>query len=588
MKTCVEAREAKKWSVAIVAFLMMAGCASTPSQPIENEASESSTVSSMTDVEMEQIEQPTLPLSAELVYYVLTAEVAGQRGQIGVAADLYNKAAEIVESPRLAGRATQVANFTRNQERINKALKRWIEVDPSDADVYIMQAPFLMLENDFDGLVTSINKATALSPESTGTYLNQVADNLIELVQADQAIDVLTKLTAYQIKSPEAYFALARVAAYFKQYELAYEHISDVVAAQPDKEDVAILYANILQDMGKGEQALEFIAPKAKQTEATIELRFAYAKLLGENRKIEQARTVFESISLEQPNNEEALFALGLLALEERDGEAAKNYFSRLVNMGDPGKQAAYFMGLAEEQNNNLDSALIWFASVPADSQRFHAAQTRYINLLADNGEIDKARLHLKLLRKENPDRAKQFYSFEATFLRDRGELEAAFDLYKEALQAYPNDFELLYGRAMTADALDRIDVLEQDLRTILEADPNNASALNALGYTLADKTDRYQEALELIQKALVISPNDAFYLDSLGWVYYRMGKLEAAADYLKQAIAVKADPEFIAHLGEVMWHQNKQEAATSLWKKALEAHPDNKLLNDTINRFLK
>lgn len=565
--------------------MLLGACVSSPSQSVAAEQ-----VKEIEQVKVEQSEPEVkpLPLNSELVYYVLMAEIAGQRGEIGLAADLYSKAAETVESPALAGRSTQVANFTRNQERINRALDRWIDVDPSDADVYIMQTPFLMLKNDFDGVVKAVDTALGLAPERARHYLTQVADNLSELAQPEQALDVIKQLKAYQANHPEALFVYARLAAFFKQNEAALAHVKHVLEQQAEREDALILNAELLQNTGRGMDALALLKPYANKDSASLELRFAYAKLLGENGKIEQARVVFEQISLEQPDNEEALFALGLLALEDRDGALAKNYFSKLMQMGDPGKQASYFMALSEELNKNIEAALVWYASVPAESPRFQAAQTKYINLLADNGQLDKARLHLTLLRKENPDRAKQYFAFEATFLRDRGQYQRAYDVYTEALTAYPNDIELLYGRAMTAEPLGQIDALEQDLNKILETEPNNASALNALGYTLADKTDRYSEALALIQKALVISPNDPFYLDSLGWVYYRMGKLEAAALYLKQAIAIQDDPEFVAHLGEVLWQQNKHEQAKQLWQKALEQAPDNVLLKETMGRFIQ
>lgn len=576
-----------KWGVLLSVVMALVACVSSPTQPATEQLMEDQHV----EVEQSQPEQnepevEPLPLNAELVYYVLMAEIAGQRGEIGVAADLYDRAAESIDSPLLAGRSTQVANFTRNQERITRALNRWIEVDPNDADVYIMQAPFLMLQNDYQAVVTSVDKALALAPERAREYLTQVGDNLSELTEAGTALDTIKQLNAYQANNPEALFVYAQMAEFFKQNEDALTHVEQVLKQQPEREDAIILKAELLQKVGQASDALSLLKPIANKDAASIELRFAYAKLLGENGKIKQARDVFEQISLERPDNQEALFALGLLALEDKDGELAKNYFSKLVQMGDPGKQASYFMGLSEEMNQDIEAALVWYASVPVESPRFQAAQTKYINLLADNGQLEKARLHLKLLRNENPDRAKQFYAFEATFLRDRGDYQSAYDLYTEALTAYPNDMELLYGRAMTAEPLGKIDVLEQDLNKILAVEPKNASALNALGYTLADKTDRYSEALDLIQKALLISPNDPFYLDSLGWVYYRMGKLEAASLYLKQAIAIQADPEFMAHLGEVLWHQNKQEEAKQIWQEALEQSPDNKLLKDTMERF--
>jgi len=138
----------------------------------------------------------------------------------------------------------------------------------------------------------------------------------------------------------------------------------------------------------------------------------------------------------------------------------------------------------------------------------------------------------------------------------------------------------------MTAESLHRLSVLEDDLRQILTLNPNNDVVLNALGYTLTDRTDRHQEALELIEKAISIKPDDPFYLDSLGWVYYRLGNLDAAVRYLKQAVEIQADVEFIAHLGEVLWQQGRQKEAKQVWQQGLQLTRDNDLLNETMQRF--
>jgi tetratricopeptide (TPR) repeat protein len=245
-------------------------------------------------------------------------------------------------------------------------------------------------------------------------------------------------------------------------------------------------------------------------------------------------------------------------------------------------------MGLAEELNGNIDAALVWYASVPAQSHRFDAAQTQYINLLADRGQIDKAREHLKLMRHEQPQRALQYYLFEAGFLREQGLSQAAFDLLTEALEQYPQNNEALYSRAMVAESLDKLDVLEADLRMILAKEPDNAQALNALGYTLTDRTNRHQEALQLINRALELQPGDPFYLDSLGWVYYRLGDLEKAEKYLREAMQIQPDVEFISHLGEVLWEQGKKDEAMQIWQQGIKQDADNKLLRETMRRYGK
>ncbi|OUR65611.1 hypothetical protein A9Q79_01060 [Methylophaga sp. 42_25_T18] len=573
-----------------VMALSLASCAITPAQETETaivEEPKEIVTTEPIEQAVEEEEPEDLPLTAELVYYILTAEIAGQRGEMGVAVDLYHKASTEIESPALAGRSAQVAVFTRDQQRISRALERWAEVDPEDADVYVMQAPLLMIQGDYAAAVKAVDAALELaSPEDARNFLARIAEQLTELVNAEQALNIFQQLKQYQANDTDVIFAYAKLAAFYKHYADGLKAVDVVLEQQPKREEALVLKAEILQRTGKGDVALAMLAKAVKADDVSDDLRFSYAKSLGENGKTKQSRQVFEQLHEANPNSDEVLFALGLLALEEKDGATAKKFFSQLVKQGDRGKQAAYFMGLAEEVNEQIEQALIWFASVPADSSRYQSAQRRYINLLAERGEVDKARNHLKLLRKENPDNAVQYFMFEASFLREQDQDQAAFDLYTDALVQYPGEVELLYGRAMVAEPLNRLSVLEQDLRVILKKDPDNTQALNALGYTLTDRTDRHDEALILIKKAVELKPNDPFYLDSLGWVYYRLGNLPVAERYLRQAADVQPDAEFLAHLGEVLWQLGKREEAKQMWQKGLQQTKDNQLLLKTMRRF--
>jgi tetratricopeptide (TPR) repeat protein len=571
----------------VVMPMLLLACASSPSQPL--------TKKDNLALETKQQEAPKpkatepeqyLPLTPELMYYVLSAEVAGQRGQVGIAVDLYHRAAEMVDSPNLASRSAQVATLSRDQQRINRALERWVEVDPKDADVYIMQAPFLMLKNDYVGAVNAIDKALALEPDKKQQYLIRVSENLAEVAKQDEALATLKKLSLYQQNDPAARFAYARMAFFYKHYDETLTELEPLLKADPDNEDYLVLKADTLQRLGRSEEALKLIAKAARRDGASQDLRFTYGKLLGENGQTGKAREVFEEIQLDNPDNRDVLFALGLLALEDKDGKLAKSYFTELLKLGDPSAQAPYFMGLAEEMNGNIDAALVWFASVPKQSGRFDIAQSNYISLLVERGDLSKAREHLAQLRKEMPQQALQYYLFEASLLREQDQSQKAFDLLTAAMKQYPQSEDLRYSRAMIAESLDRLDVLEADLRWILDKDPDNAQALNALGYTLTDRTNRHQEALSMITRALELKPGDPFYLDSLGWVYYRLGDLEKAEKYLREALTVQPDVEFIAHLGEVLWERGKKQEAKQIWQQGLEQDADNRLLLETMRRY--
>lgn len=566
-------------------FLLMA-CTAVPAQQATKTDQQKQSEKAQLQDEAAQTPEQFLPLTPEIVYYVLTAEIAGQRGDIGLATDLYFQAAESVDSPALANRAARVATFTRDQSRIARSIERWQEVAPNDVDVMLMRIPFLLNAEKYDEVVALMDKALALEPEKKPVYLAGYAEQLSQQVPAVDALLMMQQLKLYIANDADARFAYAQLATFYRQYNPALAEIDRLLSEQPDYQPYLILKAEILQRKGELDEAVTLLEKAATQKDANAEIRFFYGKLLGEKGESEKARAIFERLYEENPDNNEVVFALGLLALERGEGEAAKAYFTDLVKQGDPGQQAHYFLGLAEELNDNQDAALLWFASVPTDSPRFESAQGRYIAILADQGDVQKAREHLQMLRQQRPDRAVDFYLFEGSFLQDQQLNTAAMDLYNEAIEKHPQASDLRYARAMLAESMDDLALLEQDLRAILQQDPENSTALNALGYTLTDRTDRHDEALVLIERALALKPGDPFYLDSLGWVYYRLGDLDSAERYLRQAHSVQSDAEFGAHLGEVLWLQGKKREAKAVWQEALENSEDNKVLQETLKRF--
>jgi tetratricopeptide (TPR) repeat protein len=586
-----------KWSGLLILPTLIVGCASSPSQPTDVDptitvdthetlqASEVEPVTSETS-NIDEEETAYLSFTPELMYYILTAEVAGQRGDLATAIEAYHRAADLIDSVKLAGRSAQLAMLSRDGDIISKALARWKEVDPNELNVYVLHVPFLVAKGQITEAVEAIDTALRLSPEDKLETMVHVSESLAEVTNPDTALSVVEQLDAYQQADPIVLLTYARMAFFFHRYETTLATLEPLLTRDEDNEDYIVLKSDALQRLGRGEEAIELIKPYAKSKKASDNLRFTYAKLLGEAGQFEEAKQLFEQIYADNPDNRDVLYALGLLALEEKDGNAAKNYFRTLLKVGDPTHQATYFMGVAEELNGNIEAAMIWYVSVPMQSGRFDMAQTRYIELLVEQGKMDKAREHLATLREQRPNRAMQYALYEASLLHEHGQSQAAYDYLTQLVESSPENEEVRYHRAMVAESLDKLDVLESDLRWILDKDPNNAQALNALGYTLTDRTDRHQEALVMIQKALEIKPGDPFYLDSLGWVYYRLGELDKAERYLREAIAAQPDVEFIAHLGEVLWEKGQHDEAKKVWQQGLQHAPENPLLKETMSRY--
>jgi tetratricopeptide (TPR) repeat protein len=246
----------------------------------------------------------------------------------------------------------------------------------------------------------------------------------------------------------------------------------------------------------------------------------------------------------------------------------------------------AYFeLGRVEEQRGDYAKAREWYERVK-DEERYLTAQMRMGVVLAKSGDIAAAGQHFDTLRRNNPQNGITLYLAEAEALREAERYQEAFDSLDRALVVHPDDKDLRYARALAAEKIDRLDVLEQDLRAILAADPKNGQALNALGYTLADRTDRYQEALGYIEQALAQLPDDASVLDSMGWVQYRLNNRDKALEYLRRAYRANPDAEIAAHLSEVLWVNGQREEAKKIWKEALARDPNSVHLRKLRERF--
>jgi tetratricopeptide (TPR) repeat protein len=312
-------------------------------------------------------------------------------------------------------------------------------------------------------------------------------------------------------------------------------------------------------------------------------LRMLYGQFLVEEEEFSSARAVFERLLSNRPKEPDVLFAVGILSLQLDDMDGARIYFARLFETGERRDEAAFYLGQVEERAENAEAALDWYGKV--DGANAVDAQIRIALLRAKAGEVQRARETLKRLRDQGPANAVLIYLVEAEILESVGRAEEAMAVFGTALQEFPDDETLLYARALSAVKVDDIHTAEQDLRRIIELDPEHADALNALGYTLADRTDRYEEAKGYIEKAYALKPDEPAILDSMGWVYYRLGKYEIALDYLTRALDLMSDGEIAAHLGEVLWAMNRRAEAFEVWDAAIKEHPDHDYLKEVVSR---
>ncbi|MDH5535737.1 MAG: tetratricopeptide repeat protein, partial [Betaproteobacteria bacterium] len=315
--------------------------------------------------------------------------------------------------------------------------------------------------------------------------------------------------------------------------------------------------------------------------------RLNYARLLVTEKKFPEARTQFELLLASHPQNADVTMAVALLAMQANDYDAAEAQLKRALELKykDPDAVRLY-LGQVSEERKRYDQALEWYSTVGRGEQYINA-QSRYAGVLAKQGRLPDARQHLQQVSAKDNQQRVQLTQAEAQLLREASAYQDAFDVLGRALEKLPNAPDLLYDHAMAAEKVNRVDVLETNLRQLIKIRPDHAHAYNALGYTLADRNERLAEARELIETALKLSPDDPFILDSMGWVLFRLGQKQEAITYLKRAFGQRPDPEIAAHLGEVLWMYGERDEARKIWNDVLKEHPKNEVLRKTIDRFV-
>ncbi|MDX1528334.1 MAG: tetratricopeptide repeat protein, partial [Gammaproteobacteria bacterium] len=458
------------------------------------------------------------------------------------------------------------------------------EVSPNNLDARRVYGALLMRAGHIDQAVAELNHIVA-PPNDTADRFALIGDMLARERDQEAAAQVMERIAQLHPQNVNATFTLAQLLGRGGSFDRSLQLLDQLLRAEPGDERALIYQARILQREGRTTEALAAMSRYLQYQPDSSDVRMTYARLLVDAKRYEDARQQFEMLSKTNPEDGDVAYALGLLLLQTNRYDEAAVQFERLVALNEREDAAHFYLGQIAESKNDPVAALGAYSRVDRGDHYLNA-QIRIGVILADQGELRKARAQLHGIHVNNQQEAVRVFRSEADILARADRLHDALGVYNSALEEYPENSDLLYARAMLAEKLDMIDVVEQDLRAILSREPNNADALNALGYTLADRTERYDEALELIKQAYELRPDDHYIVDSMGWIMYRLGRYEEALKYLRRALELNNDPEVAAHLGEVLWVMGDKAAAREIWNSALESTPDDKRLLDVIKRF--
>ena len=575
-------------------LLALAACAQQPTQPPGDSPSQPAQPAASAPpaakprvVVRPAVQTPVLPaqaMSQSVLFKLLLAEIALQRGQNNVAVQSFLDLAKETKDPRIAQRATEVALNTRFFGPALETAGIWLVADPESQQARQILAALLVNQARLPDAQPHLEKWLAADKSQVGSGFMQLNTILARHPDKPAVLQLTQNLAKPYPGLPEAHYSVAQAAWAAGQTTLALAEIREALKLRADWEPAALFQGQVLQRTSNAD-ALAYFRAYLKSYPRAMDVRLSYARLLVTDKKYGEARGEFQTLLKEFPNNPDVTMAVALLSLQLNDFDAAETQLQHALETDYKDPDAVrFYLGQVNEERKRPDDALRWYSSVN-DGEQYVPARARYAGILAKQGKLGDARKYLQDAGRTGAERV-QFTQAEAQLLRDASDYRAAFDLLGQAVAKNPNSAELLYDQAMAAEKVDRIDVLESNLRKVIQLKPDYAHAYNALGYTLADRNTRLNEAYTLVEQALKLAPEDPFIMDSMGWVLFRMNQNEAAITFLRRAFEIRPDAEIAAHLGEVLWAAGRPEEAKKVWAAALKDNPANELLSSTVKKF--
>jgi tetratricopeptide (TPR) repeat protein len=567
----------KRSSALLLAFVFLSGCqALAPVSPDGTPPVEDSTPAP---------EKPKVysSFSEETVFSLLSAELAGQRNRFDIALDNYVTQAINTQDPGISERAFRIAEYLGADQAALDTSLIWAKNAPDDLEAQRAAAVQLARAGRYDDSMVYMEKVLQGKGDTHFDFLALSAAD----TDQDTRNGLMKSFDRLLQKHPKNSQLIFGKALLLQQDDEADAALKLLEQNPPEEGEIApiLLRARLLQNLNRGKEAIPLLEKSIKKYPDDKRLRLTYARMLVEQDRMEDAKVQFANLVQQYPDDDELRYSLALVCLEAKAWDEAKGYLQELIERESHVDSAHLNLGRIAEEHNDPQAALLEYAQVGPGND-YLPAQLRQADILMSNGRTDEAEKRLAAARDAEPDYAIQLYLIQAETLSANNQGERAWKLLQQALLQYPDDLNLLYTRAMQAEKRNDLAQMEKDLRLIIKRDPDNAMALNALGYTLSDRTTRYDEAKALIEQAHKLNPEDPAVLDSLGWVNYRLGNLDEAERLLRQALERFPDQEVAAHLGEVLWANGKQREARQIWEKFLKEQPESPILRGTIKRL--
>ncbi len=576
----------------VLSIVIVSGCAttSTVTKPDANTpATQSDVITAvLEDDELLPAKDETSPypsqFSRENLYKLLVAEMAGQRGELDLLVKKYTEVAESTRDLGVIKRAINAAQYAKQHEALTRLAQLWSKEDPDSVDAHQLAAFQLIKDKEYSLALTHMERVLELEGPTTFDRLALHAKNL-EDDEKNKLLGLYYTILERHPDNGELLYGYAVLQELNGQYEDALDTTDKLLQQMDNNPAIVALRARLIKQVSGIEETLAYLKVQADAQPEEMQIGTLYGRTLIEAKDFTLAQDIYRQLLERFPDTPHLRLSYGLIALENKNYELAKEQLSQLVEDGQHLNEAHFYLGRIADQDEKIEEAISHYQQVNRGGHYFNAlARSGY--LLIQAGRPEEAAISFSNARQNLPAQASQLWELEINLMMELENHSRAHDLADIALEENPKDLELRYARAMIRERLGLIAEMEEDLRNIIDEHPDNSIALNALGYTLADRTNRLDEAYQLISKALQLDPENPAILDSMGWILYRLNKPEEALEYLRRAYSKFPDPEVAAHLGEVLWVLGRKEDALVIWKEAHESEPDHRVLTSTLERL--
>ena len=546
-------------------------------------------------------------LDAPLFYQLLVGELELRSGQPGVAYQVLLDAARRTSDEELFSRVVSIALQARAGDQALQAAKAWRDTLPKSTAAQQMTLQLLAALNRPNEAPEPLRALLALSPaeQRSGVLMSmpRLFQRAAEPKRVLAALDpVLESAAAQKETRLAALLTQARLSIAAGDTARAFSLCKSLAAEYPDADDAMQL---ALELMTTRPEAESLIKARLTAQPSNHALRLAYGQALVRAQRAADAAKEFRAVTQAAPQISTAWFGLGALELDLRHPQEAENALGEYLALLDKNptptnetqaqaqeaaerearQQAWLMLAQAAEMRGDLQSAEAWLLKVDSPD-RMMEAQFRRASLLARQGKMSQARAIIQTLPEDSPEKLRSKLLAESQLLREAHDWKTAYEVLAKANERIPDDADMLYEQSMMAEKLGRFEEMEQLLRKVIATKADHFHAYNALGYSLAERNIRLEEARELIAKALSFVPTEPFILDSMGWVEFRLGRKAEALRLLRQSYAARPDAEIAAHLGEVLWANEQPEEARQIWQEGLKRDPKNEALLETLKRL--